>query len=399
MSQFGWLDTSSRDRRKMLDVIQLFQQKETVDELGIGGIRDAIADWLAPGTSTIQTRARYFFFLPWIYRSLEPRRVTEDRIAAAARAAEVELISALAKSNDSRGTIGIEARGQLRRLPSEIYWAGLKRLGFRIFSGTRERYHRVIAGGARPGVRDDSGDVGELGLSGANWNPHIPEPPREFPRDASFALRATEAQFFLSQLELHAHGSLLHFLVECRDWGQDATLPWEHPACDRMPAELKRWLDHARCYSELMHGAALLYNLMLAELREEGDLLAEYQARFAEWTDVIRGRRQAHLAWAQAEFWSLVRRERPRIPMPAQEFSSRWITIVLTSDGPKALATERPPRELIAQRESRLKGPRARLQSRAHLELWGGASGAGQLDYRWGNTQTLAADIIQGLSR
>jgi hypothetical protein len=73
-SSFAWLDTSERDKRRALDVIDLFQQKETVDELGLGSVRDTIADILAPGTSTIQTRARYFFFIAWIYRNLERSR-------------------------------------------------------------------------------------------------------------------------------------------------------------------------------------------------------------------------------------------------------------------------------------------------------------------------------------
>lgn len=38
----------------------------TLDELGIGSIRDTFSDELFPGTSTIQTRARYFLFVPWI---------------------------------------------------------------------------------------------------------------------------------------------------------------------------------------------------------------------------------------------------------------------------------------------------------------------------------------------
>ena len=43
----------------------------TLDELGIGPIRDTIADTLFPGTSTIQTRARYFLFIPWILQKAE----------------------------------------------------------------------------------------------------------------------------------------------------------------------------------------------------------------------------------------------------------------------------------------------------------------------------------------
>jgi hypothetical protein len=74
-SSFTWLDYSEGERSKMLDVIDLLRQKETRDELGLGVVRDAFADMLFPGTSTIQTRARYFLFVPWIYRGLERRKI------------------------------------------------------------------------------------------------------------------------------------------------------------------------------------------------------------------------------------------------------------------------------------------------------------------------------------
>jgi hypothetical protein len=70
MSSFAWLDFSESDRQKALDIIDLFREKGTVDELGIGTVRDAFADLLFPGTSTIMTRARYYLFVPWMYRVL-----------------------------------------------------------------------------------------------------------------------------------------------------------------------------------------------------------------------------------------------------------------------------------------------------------------------------------------
>jgi hypothetical protein len=57
-STFGWLDYSDADRRRMLEVVGLFREKGTLDELGIGSIRDTFADLFCPGTSTIETRAR-----------------------------------------------------------------------------------------------------------------------------------------------------------------------------------------------------------------------------------------------------------------------------------------------------------------------------------------------------
>ncbi len=63
-SQIAWVDHDDSQRRRMLAVIELFKEEGTVDELGIGAIRDAIADILFPGTSVLHTRTRYLLFIP-----------------------------------------------------------------------------------------------------------------------------------------------------------------------------------------------------------------------------------------------------------------------------------------------------------------------------------------------
>lgn len=74
-SLIGWIDFSSTERERVSQVLSMLQEKGTLDELGIGQIRDAFADQLFPGFSTIQTRAKYFVTIPYIfhdYRKLEP---------------------------------------------------------------------------------------------------------------------------------------------------------------------------------------------------------------------------------------------------------------------------------------------------------------------------------------
>lgn len=109
-STFTWLDYSEKERQRMLDILSTFKEHETRDELGIGVIRDAFSDMLFPGTSVIQTRARYFLFVPWIYKSLEEKKVLSSKIERRARDEEVRLIYALLESNDTNGVIGKEAK-------------------------------------------------------------------------------------------------------------------------------------------------------------------------------------------------------------------------------------------------------------------------------------------------
>ena len=52
--QLGWIDFSKEDRQKAFDVINLLSEQGAVDELGIGVIRDAFANYFFPGTSTME---------------------------------------------------------------------------------------------------------------------------------------------------------------------------------------------------------------------------------------------------------------------------------------------------------------------------------------------------------
>ena len=64
--QLGWIDFSKEDRQKAFDVINLLSEQGAVDELGIGVIRDAFANYFFPGTSTIKTAKafqKYLYFL------------------------------------------------------------------------------------------------------------------------------------------------------------------------------------------------------------------------------------------------------------------------------------------------------------------------------------------------
>ena len=55
MSSLAWIDFDEAERQRAQRIMALFQERETRDELGLGSIRDSIADHLFPGTSTIQT--------------------------------------------------------------------------------------------------------------------------------------------------------------------------------------------------------------------------------------------------------------------------------------------------------------------------------------------------------
>ena len=95
MSSLAWIDFDEAERQRAQRIMALFQERETRDELGLGAIRDSIADLLFPGTSTIQTRLRYMLFIPWLYRALEKCEVPEAQLRTEARDTEIRLADAL----------------------------------------------------------------------------------------------------------------------------------------------------------------------------------------------------------------------------------------------------------------------------------------------------------------
>ena len=384
MSSLAWLDFSEHERRKALDVIDLFKEKDTVDELGIGTIRDAFADLLFPGTSTIHTRARYFLFVPWTYMRLEQREIPSSQIESRARKEEVELIEALLRSDDTSGLIGKFARRKVRRLPSEIYWNGLGNWRIRLFQGSQHLYHRSLDRFYRArqaGFRLE-GDELHLGGQIRNWLSSIPEPPDDFPGVASFQLRFAEAGFLRERIALTHPLSFLAYLVENELADEEVAFPWEHSASAKCPRENQQQLEHARNFSELMYGAQILYNLMLAEMKNDADGQAEYSEYIAEWQGDIDRRRPAHDRWDRNRFWGIVAEAGVRVTPQTRLFVDQWLDLARSAEGRKLIGSSMA-RQLVHQRERYLKRSQARLDGGRALELWRGASGTARLDYRW----------------
>ncbi len=177
---FTWLDFTARDREKMRRVLDLFGEQGTVDELGLGTIRDALADALFPGTSSIQTRLRYMLFIPWIYMDLEKRRVASEDVAYQARKGELSLIEPLKNSDDNFGVIGAVAGHSLARLPSHVYWSGLVRWRIFLQPKTQSWYHIhepvAVAGWRRP-----DGRSGHRGDQPAHLAPALAQAARRLP--------------------------------------------------------------------------------------------------------------------------------------------------------------------------------------------------------------------------
>jgi hypothetical protein len=408
INTLNWLDFGAAEQRKAVQLLDQLRDHDTVDELGLGAIRDAFADRLFPGASTIQTRARYFLIVPWIYRTLEDREVPSAEIGRRARAEEVKVIRSLAPVGQRQGVIGIDAQERLKRFPSSIYWAGLETWGIRHFEGSQRQYHASLDRfyrdrRATSQAREDDPAQDRVP---PNWDPGLPDRPAAID---TLELSKGEAQYLKERIEFSVPTSMLAVLVRSSETPIDIAAPWDHPATARLPHDLAEDLAHARNFSDVGWVATLVYQLILARLASQepgelGDLAVDKREALEEMLDEavsqLRVRGEALKGWTRQLFW-----HRPQLRLASAAagrtatFLDAWLRIIgevlegAEPDMPSAI-------QLISDREIALKGALARVRNPEALRKWVEQSVPMPMDYRWSATvRTLVLDIREGLAR
>ena len=375
----------------------MFSQQESRDELGLGRIRDALSDTLFPGTSVLLTRARYFLSVPWLFREGARHRYHGARLSSWVDQQERRLIGALRDGGDLEGLIGRNVGVAVQNLPSGIYWNSLRRFGILRHQGTEAQ---------AVGLRQISRPMGEetefLERSDAVWSPSIPGPPDDFfsLSRCDFALRHDEATWLAERIVDAVPDTMLQFLVS-RGNRPEATarFAWEDPDADEAAGRVRNALDEARRFAVAMHGAALLYNVLLAERAEELGLLEHeerrdhYAAQLEEWQREIESSDLGR--WDLNQLWTLVTEQERPAAARTRSFVTDWVALTLKRSS-LGLADDPEARALVMNRELFQKGSQARLRNDRLMRQWGGASGSARLNFRWPVVARLLDDIARG---
>lgn len=406
-SSISWLDYSEAQQKQLRELIGLFSESGTLDDLGIGTIRDAISNSLFPGTSTIQTRSRYFLFIPWIFGHAErehPRNLV-------AKAADMErlLISALKTGGEDSGVIGARVGASVKTLPSAIHWSGLVRYG--IFSQphvTIRQYGRRFAAGPSSAEAEDE----RVDRSFTFWNRAIPDPPEDFFdfKQADFEMSHDEATWIAERIGSSAgpaqgQSLLSSYLGDRRSISdvKQSDFFWDAPTPARTPEAVKQLVGHAQMFSCAVQGATTLYNMMLAENRlkldppptSDDELVSpEYwRSELESWRDHAAALRLQEWAQDVQEFReSLVENAGP--PSNAfNNFVAPWAR-ALSED--LEIWNSSSARSCVFNRERSTKKSQARFNSDKRLRAWSGNTGTGRLDFRWSQVKTMLTDISQG---
>ena len=400
-SFFGWLDYDQREADRMLEVFAAFDDKDTIDSLGIGVIRDTLSDQLFPGISTVQTRARYFLFVPWICQLLEAERVPPAKFDQRLRELEVALIESLRpQEGPDRGVIGYRARKRLARLPSSVYWNGLQVFGLRKMRLSTAEY-RAIAGrlaavDAATGVDDDDGPVIARRRM---WDPTIaPLMPAGFPfAPISLTLSGEESELLAEKIAISCPDTMIGQLARDLSIDRTAEEPWQVQVSNPGP-HLSEALRHARNFSELIEGAQALYNLLLARRAEQHleldctDLIATLLEQLDDWSNLVTGRSAELRRWLdRGEFWQFIE-TRAHVAQPTRRFVMEWARVAFAD--PAGAAHSADAATLVTERELKLKGKLARLANDRALENWNGEPfSRGRMTYRWSNAQRILDDL------
>jgi hypothetical protein len=173
--------------------------------------------------------------------------------------------------------------------------------------------------------------------------------------------------------------------------------PWEHPHFATFPAHIREQLTHGQNFSEIIQGAAFLYNLLLAEKSQWSDAIDDYHELLNRWDNMISNRHTALATWDLNRMWELLLSGGARVAFSTRTFVNNWVTLVRGLDNPATIVENKHAQDLIRQREQAIKGQKARLHNQRALELWQGASGVAPLDYRWSTAQRIIRDILEGL--
>ena len=393
--QLGWIDFSKEDRQKALDVINLLSEQGAVDELGIGIVRDAFANYFFPGTSTIQTRAKYFLIVPYILRDAVDGRYGKDvnRILRAIDTEEKECGIKLLESNPkAEGVIGTRVlpKGWVARKPSDIYWNGIRTYGIFCNYGlsipeyvslavklnTQKSYAKLGNRNdeAEENEKDDS-DAGDI-MNVSFWN--LPIYHDNWRDNLTIELTNEEAFYLDKQIQKGAKGTLLEYVLKNRiDMNKyEDFVSMAAELSEKVEEKLAHMMKLACEFNNLVYMARVRFNVMLSE--------EENEVAVSEWDRLkpqVKRRANVDLS---AVFHEL------ELHNPGT-----YLFLSKLQEAFKALDIDAAD-ELIKKRERQLKGiNRAKLNRTKEFDhsKW---VGGGELDYRFSNARRIINEIYSG---
>ena len=296
--QLGWIDFSKEDREKVLDVMNLLQEQGAVDEIGIGLVRDAFSNLFFPGTSTVQTVAKYFLIVPYVLKEACEGKYGTNLNKVLQRIDQEEKDCGIILLQNCPGEDGIIGRRVLpkrwvARKPSNIYWNGIRTYGICTQDLTipellkaamvLQSYKKTTSLGNR-GDDAEGSDKDDLD-AGNDYSMQLFSVPDDYYGDwrtgLTVGLTHGEASFLRSMIETNTNGSLLSYLLK-NNIDIDRYETFEAIYEDlhaKVPKEMEHQMRLACEFNRLVYAARVRYNYILSA-GQNADAVDE-------WNDVV----------------------------------------------------------------------------------------------------------------
>ncbi|MDP2173808.1 MAG: DUF6361 family protein, partial [Candidatus Cloacimonadaceae bacterium] len=289
--RIGWIDFSKEHRNKVISVMHLLTEPEAVDELGIGVIRDAFSNLFFPGTSTIQTRAKYFLIVPYLLYELEHQKLSNAELLIDILHKQETEIGVILEKSGEVGVIGIRAGSALKRKPSDVYWNGIST--YNIFNGDRMSiydYAKVVCTlqTSKQKLKDqgstnnkddeidgDDKDAVSGDLLGRFWS--LPDIPEHWKDNLSIKLSNQEAVYLKNQIVSSCPDSMLSYVLMENDHDFLAIQEFDHieGIQDRLTVRLQKQFLLAKQFADFIYGTHLRYNVIISK-GESSDILKKW---------------------------------------------------------------------------------------------------------------------------
>jgi hypothetical protein len=416
MSQLGWIDFSPDDRNKVSNVLALLSQPGTLDELGIGQIRDAYSDALFPGISTIQTRAKYFITVPRILRDYQElpaakkRRYKDLQEYLKERENEVAKILTQVHGENVKGIIGRTriGSGGVDRRPSVIYWNGLRTFGIiktslSLADYCRQLYNAGTHSDLEAAELDEGSDDADA-LKSANLI-RLPDRNQYWmtAEVLKLALSKKEAEFLKEKListptithtvpaQLFKY-DLIKQALEIDGEGKVESfelLTEMLVKTNKVDQQCRHAIQLANEFSLAMEGAHIRYNVLLAKSNGFDSRLKQYEDMYSQWKDKVSKLNIFKPGCAERWLYGDIVAFTYLKESKASKFV--WDISAIMQSGANTDELDGRVRNQVKCN----KGNRSLLDKKLNNDEWVGIR---RLDYRWSSAKIILQDIQDGLN-
>lgn len=284
--KLGYIHSSKEEQVRAMQVLKMTSESVALDELGIGRIRDAFADRMFPGISTLQKHTKYFSLMPQVYRKATEKRY--NRLSEVK--AEIVRLERIMTKNLYDGstikwgitgsdTIGKGTGSYVKYDPAYIYNSGLQtfeilrspQIAELIYSASKAIHNTPKA------QKIDDEDIANDSLDKAGLFQFcsFPQIDYDFTKACSLDLTTADHDFITDHIlkAKACQGTLLRWLVD----NPQTTLPvmFEHLRGCRLPKELADLQDLAQRFADFIYMVHVRYNYIYSSYQDE-EMLEEF---------------------------------------------------------------------------------------------------------------------------